>query len=155
MDSLYLFLFTKIASTEGFLVAVALIVIWLISKRNPLRAFCFAMSALGLMLSTQILKETLRIPRPNDALIEAAGYAFPSGHASGSVFLALALCYLARNMQKPLRHVIYGACAIAAIAICLSRIDLGVHTPLQVAAGCLLGVVLAIVFILVSNRTSS
>lgn len=152
MDPLYLFVFTNIASTEGFLTVSTLILIFLVVKQKSKQATLFFTTTAGLMLSTGILKETLRIPRPENALIEVAGYALPSGHASGSAFLALCICYLARNFKKPLRYSIYIGAVLITLAVGISRIQFGVHTPFQVGVGYLLGIVWAIAFIAFSSR---
>lgn len=136
MDSLFLFAFTTIASTEGFLISCALILVCLLARG---RARPFLTATIGVLLSTIALKELFHIARPASALIETTGYAFPSGHATGSLFLALSLCYLARALSKPLRYGVYAAALMVAFVIGISRLYFGAHTPLQVIGGYLLG----------------
>lgn len=149
MDSLFLFAFTIIASTEGFLVSCALILVGLLARK---RALPFLVATIGVLLSTVALKELLQVARPVSSLIETTGYAFPSGHATGSLFLALSLCYLPRTLPKPLRFGVYVAALMTALVIGLSRLHFGVHTPLQVFAGYLLGAVWAGVYIWMDRR---
>ena len=149
MDPLYIFVFTVVASTEGFLLACILI---LLTQKNKKIASSFFWGALGVLLSVPLLKEFFKAPRPEGALIETTGYAFPSGHAAGALFLALSLCYLARNLRAPLRYFVYTLSLGAALAIGMSRIDLGVHTPLQVGAGYAIAVVWVALFVWLARR---
>ena len=137
MNEAYLFVFTDIASTEGFIIAVLLLGAWLYFSKRTREAITFLFSAAGMMVSVQALKEWLRVPRPEAALIDTIGYAFPSGHSAGAFFLALSACVLATGSSRPYVCVL---ALVAALLIGLSRIQLGVHTPLQVAAGFVIGV---------------
>lgn len=154
MDPLFLFVFTEVASTLGFLITAGIVLTYLLVRRKARQALAFFATTLGLIVSTQVLKNVLRIPRPDAALIDTIGYAFPSGHAAGATFLFACMCYLVRNVRKPLRYSLYVLCAIAALAIGISRVQLGVHTPLQVVAGFLLGGLWAVIFIGVSKQKS-
>ena len=84
------------------------------------------------------LKDLLRIPRPEDALIEAEGYSFPSGHAqvSGTFWTALYLFLKSRAI------VVIGAPYVALISV--SRLALGVHTPADVLGGIVIGFVVGL-----------
>ena len=117
------------------------------SRRRMVRMWAFVITATGLMFSTELLKNTFQTPRPVDALIETFGYAFPSGHAAGSMFLALTLCYFASSLKVPLRYLVYVLLVVATFAIGFSRFQLGVHTPFQIGAGYIVGIVFALVCI--------
>lgn len=152
MDELLLFVFTGIASTEGFLIATGVILAAYLAQRNARNAVALFLSASGMILATNFLKEALRVARPDGALIEVTGYAFPSGHAAGSAFLALVVAYLARRFQNPMRYVVLATAVFAALAIGASRIAYQVHTPLQVAAGFVVGAAFAFLFIRFASR---
>ncbi len=152
MDSFFLFAFTTIASTEGFLISCALILVGLLLRK---RALPFLVATIGVLLSTIVLKELLQVARPVSTLIETTGYAFPSGHASGSLFLALSLCYLSRALPRPLRYGVCAAALMTALVIGLSRLHFGVHTPLQVFAGYVLGAAWAGVYIWMDTRLNA
>lgn len=148
MSPWYLFIFTTVASTAGYIVASSAITLYFATKRRGVRMWAFLVTATGLMFSTELLKNTFQTSRPADALIETFGYAFPSGHAAGSMFLALTLCYFARSLNQPLRYLVYFLLVVATLAIGYSRFQLGVHTPIQIGAGYILGIVWALVCIL-------
>lgn len=131
------------------------LVILLLARHHLRRALAFAGAALGLLTSTVILKEWLEVPRPPEPLIEIAGYAFPSGHAAGSIFLAIVAAYGAHTLPKPLRYGVFVVAALFAFSIGMSRLYFGVHTPFQVLVGYLLGFVWAVVFIEIARRVES
>ncbi|MBY0294030.1 phosphatase PAP2 family protein [Patescibacteria group bacterium] len=143
MSSLYLVFFTKIASTTGFIVVASIVLICLLTKRRVRNAQIFFFTTAGLMFATELLKNWFRVPRPTNVLIEASGYALPSGHAAGSMFLAIALSYFAKGLSTPLRYGVYAAGALTTLAIGASRFQLGVHTPFQILFGYVLGALFA------------
>ena len=128
-------------------IAVPLIVLcltyWCISKR---KGFMILSSLMAALLATQVVKAIVRAPRPFQAhpeLIEggrietATGYSFPSGHsATGSSFYS-SLAYVFR------KGWIIAAAVILIIAIPVSRMYLGVHWPMDVLAGTIIGLVSA------------
>jgi undecaprenyl-diphosphatase len=138
MSPLYLFIFTQLASTGGFFVVAGVVWLCLLIGQHT-RAWAFFIATLGVVISTSFLKELLHVARPEHPLIPTEGYAFPSGHAAGSLFLAIEICYSARHLARPLRYLVYVLSLGAAFAIGISRVELGVHTPFQVVAGYFLG----------------
>ena len=151
MDAL-IFIFTRVASTEGFIVIIAVIAGLLAAKRKVRAVAALIASTTGLIVSVQAVKELLRIPRPTESLIEITGYAFPSGHAAGIAFLALVIMHLARRLPRLSRYAVWSIGIISIIAIGISRVYFGVHTPLQVAAGYLFGAFWAFFFIRLSKN---
>jgi len=149
----YLFIFTKIASTEGFMVATMLMLMAFLWLKNTRLAVALFLSATGLILTLNVLKESLRVPRPSTALIEVSGYAFPSGHAAGAAFLAGVVVFLSRNLSTPLRYLIGVVAFLTALLIAGSRIAYQVHTPLQVVVGFCVGLFFAYVFTRVATRS--
>lgn len=148
MDPLLLYFFTVIASTEGFVAGVALLLILLVLRHKIEAASYLAACAAGLIIAVNVLKETFQVPRPVEALIETTGYAFPSGHAAGSCFLAAVVIVLVRRHARVVRIPITVFVSVLALAICWSRIELRVHTFEQVLAGAAVGVAFALVFAL-------
>jgi membrane-associated phospholipid phosphatase len=113
-------------------------------------AVIIIMSMLILMPVGIIVKDVVARPRPiipkTDFLLSAdSEYAFPSGHAmivSAGAAVSLALF---RNTFKKL--AISLALAIEAALVCLSRIYVGGHYPLDVLAGIFLGVGVSFIFV--------
>jgi len=73
-------------------------------------------------------------------------HSFPSGHAVTAFAAATSLFYIYRRWAVPL--------FLAASAVALSRICVGVHFPLDIAAGAVLGVLTAMGLLLLIDRRS-
>ena len=97
-----------------------------------------------------LAKEIVQRPRPllpkEDIILPAdAEYAFPSGHAlivSANAAVALALFRLTRKQR-----IVSKLLAFEAAIVCVSRIYVGAHYPLDVIGGILLGVGISFIFI--------
>ncbi len=78
-----------------------------------------------------------------EAMLTAGGYAFPSGHAMGSMIAFSALAYLGgRILPDWKRQAAVVALAATCIAtVGLSRIYLGAHWVSDIAAGFTIGLV--------------
>ncbi len=147
-----LFLLTEIASTRGFVIAVSLLFTGLFVCTQTRTAFFFLLATLGLMISTTVLKEIFRVARPLSPLIDVTGYAFPSGHASGAMFLGLILYYRSRTLPPVMKTIIFILVGALVLLIGYSRTLYGVHTLLQVLAGFLLGLLWAFIFFKFSEK---
>lgn len=116
----------------------------LVFERRGLRrqAFAVAISLGGAMAIWGAIKPLVGRPRPPvQHLQHVGGLSFPSGHAtSASAFwfsLVLALPAAgASRLQTGLAGVV---AALIVLAVCVSRVVLGVHYPGDVVAGALLG----------------
>lgn len=152
MDDLFLFVFTRIASTEGLLLVIGGICVVLFLRHRRQKLFKLLLATAGLIVSVQLVKNFFQIARPEGAFIETSGYAFPSGHAAGSLFLALVICSFASQLSSPLRYGVYIAAGLAALTIGISRMHFGVHTPFQIAVGFLFGAVWAGAYIWTTRK---
>ncbi len=78
---------------------------------------------------------------------EETGYSFPSGHAFAATALAawLSLWVICRGRRRWLLPLFWGWM----LAVCYSRIELGVHRPVDIGAGALEGLVLVVLLSLV------
>lgn len=113
--------------------------LWLSRRRMYLSPLFVVVS--GSVLFAFAGKLALHRPRPIEAVVYEASYAFPSGHAliSVSLFGFLTYIWLREIASWPLRVNIFFAWLLLALSIGLSRIVLGVHFLSDVLGGYLLG----------------
>ena len=127
---------------ETFFIVFGLIFFWCINKKEGY--YLLSVGFIGTVLN-QFLKLWFRVPRPwvkdeSFTIVEAArggatGYSFPSGHTQSSVGVFGAIAKWEKH--KILRTV----CIILCVLIPLSRLYLGVHTPLDVGVSLLIALV--------------
>lgn len=107
-------------------------------------AYLIVTGGVGGLLNLQ-LKSYFARARPDlaEALRDAHGYSFPSGHAMGSTIVFGAFAYLSFRilMRWRPRAAALAFCVTMILAICASRIYLGVHWISDVAAGIAAGVI--------------
>ncbi len=110
-----------------------------------LRFLIIAEGALAVILSRGIITEVVRFfyhyPRPFDVLsftplVSESGYSFPSGHAAFFFSLAVVAFYLSHRLG-------WWYLAFAAING-IARIYVGVHWPLDILGGALVGILCGI-----------
>jgi membrane protein DedA with SNARE-associated domain/membrane-associated phospholipid phosphatase len=87
------------------------------------------------------IKELTERPRPSGGLIDAGGYAFPSGHAAYSTFYTWLAVTLAWSVVPGItrRGLVIGVGLALTAVIGLSRVYLGVHWFSDVVGGWALG----------------
>ncbi len=134
LDS-FMLLITNFGDEMLFILA-GLIVFWCIDKYEG-----YFMLAVGLFATVigQFMKIAFRIPRPwvrdpsltvvGNATESAGGYSFPSGHSLASVSLYGAVARW--NKNRIARIIAVSLCVLVPV----SRMYLGVHTPLDVLVG--------------------
>lgn len=108
--------------------------------QSILRAIEIFFSIASTWLVIKIIKVTVALPRPFEVLESIkvlapikGGTSFPSGHAGLTMALATAVYFYYPRLGKLL--------FIFAFCVALSRIFVGVHYPLDVAVGLMLGYV--------------
>ena len=137
---------TEFGGETVFLV-LALMVFWCLDKQ---RGYLLMSVGFTGTVFNQFLKLCFRIPRPwvldpgftpvEQAVPDAHGFSFPSGHSQSSVGTFGSLAVTARN--RAFRWV----CIAMAVLVPFSRMYLGVHTPKDVLTG--VAISLALVFLL-------
>ena len=133
---------THLGEETAFLV-IALIVFWCVDKYQG--HYLMGVGLSGTLIS-QFMKILCQIPRPwvrdpnfhalEDAIGEAGGYSFPSGHTQSAVGTFGALAYTRKETW--LRIV----CLVLAVLVGFSRMYVGVHTPADVLVGAAISVAL-------------
>lgn len=129
------FLFTLLVTTSVLFIGY-------VSKHDGLAFFITIAVTFSL---TQMLKALFAIPRPADALVSLDSYRFPSLHASiGAALIVSFLIYGWRQYPSYAPRSLLVIVAAGSIAfVAWSRVYLGVHYPIDVIAGALLGTVVS------------
>ncbi|SMP46561.1 undecaprenyl-diphosphatase [Sphaerochaeta associata] len=135
----------NIASAVGEQTFVIAVILYIFYNYDKKKGFGLFTSVLFAVLGMGILKAVVRAPRPFQVLESidgkrletATGYSFPSGHTTtgAAFYTALALTFKKRPVSI--------LCAVMMALVGLSRLYLGVHWPIDVFAGLLLGVTIS------------
>lgn len=147
MNPILLFIFTKLASTVGLFVAIALIIVWLILQEKSETAVTLLFTTLLLTTTVTVLKKVFKVARPSSADLTLSSYAFPSAHAAGATFLAIVLIALTKELTEPFRYLIMFVSGVSAFTIAYSRLVFKVHTLLQVTTGISIGLLFGCLFV--------
>lgn len=128
-------------SVVSMIVLVAGLFLWL--NRHKHSAVLLVVATLGGIVLNNLLKIGFDRPRPQ--VFKWGTYAvsssFPSGHAMSSIIVYGTVAYLAARLQRNLasRVATMVLAALIIVAICASRLYLGVHYPSDIAAGLVIG----------------
>lgn len=109
------------------------LIYWLMDRQ---RGWMLALVFLSSMQLNATIKELTEVPRPfqADARVESIGpkpstYAFPSGHAQGSMLIWGSLAAMYPSPSS------IGVCGSIIFLVGVTRLYLGVHSPLDVSVG--------------------
>jgi undecaprenyl-diphosphatase len=132
------------AGSAAILVPVVAVVgLWLRHTRTTWGPLIFlAASLAGATVLSTVVKLAVGRPRPvADALANALGYAFPSGHATAATagWLSVAIVLSRSTRRWPRKVALVTAAILIAAMVGLSRVYLGVHEPTDVLGGWALG----------------
>lgn len=138
---------------ETIFIIVGLFFFWCMDKKQGY--FILSVGFLG-TVTNQFLKLWFRIPRPwvqdssftivESARAEATGYSFPSGHTQSAIGVFGSIAKVKRNV------VVRIICILACVLVPLSRMYLGVHTPLDVGVSILTALLLIFVLYPIVNK---
>ena len=133
--------FTTDLGNMGFVWVVPALLLLFRKKTRPLGIAVLTSLVLSLLITNGVLKNLVKEARPFVTYpeiiplvthVSASSYAFPSGHASASFAAApLFFHYLPKKFGIP--------ALILAFLVSFSRLYLGVHYPLDVLAGVVIG----------------
>jgi membrane-associated phospholipid phosphatase len=101
-------------------------------RRRPRVAMAIGVILLGANETTQLLKPLLAHPRPTLGLAPVGAAAWPSGHATAAMSLALCLVV---SVPARVRPLVAALGAAFAIAVCYAFLTLGWHFPTDVLGG--------------------
>ncbi len=110
------------------IVAAGILILYHRSWRELLITFAASFAAWVL---AHVLKNLIQVARPDGGLFLADGYAFPSGHATFFFALAMSIFFFHKKSGSWLLFF--------ALLISLARILAGVHSPLDILGGIILG----------------
>jgi undecaprenyl-diphosphatase len=138
-STLFFVTVTTVGGPVGLAVLSAIVGIALAIRKRWRWMIYLAITCGGGALLNQELKHYFARARPAlaEALRQAHGYSFPSGHAMGSTIVFGALAYLASRVLTQWRWK-SAALALACtfiLSVALSRVYLGVHWISDIAAG--------------------
>jgi len=112
-------------------------------------------------ISSEIIKKTVKRERPcqmetfkdqiNLLAKCGSGYSFTSSHAANHFGLGIMLCYILWNKRKKLAILFI----LWASLISISQVYVGVHFPLDIIAGALLGLVVASFVLVLFEKLNS
>jgi membrane-associated phospholipid phosphatase len=142
--------FTKLADTNFTMPVAALLACWLAGARawKPFFQWCFLFgTGIFLVLATKIAYVGWGI---GIAAIDFKGF---SGHAMRAATLAPPIAYFLTQRQTfHVRQIGLLIGVAFAVAICISRLVLGVHSISEAITGLVLGLMIPFSFILICNQ---
>jgi undecaprenyl-diphosphatase len=127
-----------------FVYPAALLAAFAIARQGHVpAAFLFATAVVGAGVSESLLKLAVARPRPDlvEPLVHETTFSFPSGHAAlaAAFFGGLAALVFHRTANRVARAAAVTGAVLAACAIALTRVILGVHWATDIAGGILIG----------------
>lgn len=141
------FLFSLIThlGEETLFLVIAIFIFWCVDKRG---GYYVLMTGLIGTVINQWLKIVCRVPRPwvlesdfkpvGNAIEEAGGYSFPSGHTQNIAGTFGTICAFFK------RNAVRIAAIVIIVLVAFSRMWLGVHTPKDVGVSLLVALVLVV-----------
>lgn len=151
------FAVTELGATDTVLPLTAVCAALLLAFRRFGGALALVVSVALTQLVVDVVKETVSRPRPpaNEALADASGFSFPSGHSATSAALFGVLTLIAiRHARGSCRAAAAAAGVVLIAGVGASRVLLGAHYPTDVLAGWLTGGTVAVASVAVARCAS-
>lgn len=123
---------TRAANPKPFALLALIVIAIAFARGYPFLGVAVAAMLLGANVTTQILKPLLANPRGTVGEYGVAAEAFPSGHATAAMSLALAAVMVAPARLRPL---VGSVGAVFALAVGFAIVSLDWHFPSDVAGG--------------------
>lgn len=124
----------------------------LVSHKRYLKAFLLIFFTQATFVVTDFIKDFVCRERPS----VYPGFSFPSGHSSTTMCFYGILIYLVLHYAKSdfWRYFLTALFGVWIFLVGISRLWLGVHYPVDVIAGMLLGFIMVNLYIIVSKSLS-
>jgi membrane-associated phospholipid phosphatase/phosphoglycolate phosphatase-like HAD superfamily hydrolase len=124
----------------GLILVILVGVLWWTGRM--VQAVYLAITAVAAIALNPLLKQVFERPRPGTySTVEAAAYAFPSGHTTTATAVSAALAVIAWPTRW--RWPMLAAAVLFSLTMAVSRVYLGVHWPSDVVAGLAEGLAIA------------
>jgi undecaprenyl-diphosphatase len=139
-----------ITSFGSMLVICIILLILMFLYKNKKIIYLIMINTVSIVIINDFLKFLIHRPRPSGyRLITESNYSFPSGHSMISTLFYGFIIYIVYNeiKNKKLKYFLIILLSILIIAICISRVYLGVHYLSDTIAGFSLSLVYLIIFI--------
>lgn len=138
-----------LAKYLGYVMIIIAVFIFLKEKKWRQKIYFFCLSVLSVILSRGVITEAIRFfyhrQRPflelqiNPLINHDLTGSFPSGHATAYFALAFAIFYFLRQSEENPNPKLGWWCLGMALLMGIGRIFTGVHWPLDVIVGALIG----------------
>ena len=136
---------SNLGSPQSFvlLTIVMALFFWLHKKPHHLIQFLITVGVGSLVV--YLIKMFIVRPRPIEALIQASGYSFPSGHATiATLFCSMIIYAYKDHFKNPfLKALFILFFALLALTISFSRVYLSVHYLSDVVVGIIMGLLIS------------
>ncbi|MBK5498020.1 phosphatase PAP2 family protein [Peribacillus sp. TH14] len=147
VENTYLFTFFKSITYFGSSIFIGfgsllfILYLWM-KKKDYLAIAVFSIGVAGGDLLKRGIKNLIQRERPENHLVNAAGFSFPSGHSMvGLIFFSMIAYFIIKEVKsKSVKWGVGISFTLLVLVIGISRIALKVHFPTDVMAGFVLGV---------------
>ena len=131
-----------------------IIIILLLLLKNKKYGIYMFINLIYVAVINFVLKFSFQRNRPIDKVIDENGFSFPSGHAMCSTaFYGLLMYYILKSTKDRFSKIIFVIMfSLIILVVGVTRIYLNVHYFSDVIAGIILGILLLVIFIKVTNN---